>query len=106
MSHKFGMRIATAGLLAGMLSGCNVGGLSQPKTDQSKVCMPSNLASAKKNCSEGELMFYAPNSWGNEQLPLYVIAAMCDTNRPVQYNKSGVVCTYTSKRLAQIENSK
>ncbi len=39
------------------------------------------------------------DSWGNEQLPLNVIATYCNTNDPIEYNQAGVVCTFTDKRL-------
>lgn len=36
--------------------------------------------------------------YGNESLPITVIAAYCNTNRPVYFNKAGVVCTFTNQR--------
>lgn len=48
-------------------------------------------------CPEGKLMFFAPNSFGNKQLPLAVIARYCDTKQPVYYNDGGVVCTKTTR---------
>ena len=84
--------ILTAPLL---LSGC--GGASGT-TDQSKLCIFSNDAQAK-NCKSGELAYFSPDSWGNAQLPLNVIATYCNTDHPVQFNEAGVVCTFTDKRL-------
>ena len=36
--------------------------------------------------------------YGNESLPITVIAAHCNTNRPVYFNKAVVVCTFTNQR--------
>ncbi len=88
-STLLGLSLATAALL----SGC--GG---HHTDQSKLCAFSTDAQAKK-CKAGDLAYFAPNSWGNEQLPLNVIATYCNTNDPIEFNQAGVVCTFTDKRL-------
>ncbi len=45
------------------------------------------------DCPNGLKMFFQPNRWASEQLPLFVIAGYCDTTKPVFYNNSGVVCT-------------
>lgn len=82
-------------LLSALLAGCTQG---RSETDQSKMCIFSNDAQAKK-CTAGQLAFYSPDSWGNEQLPLNVIAVYCNTNDPVFFNKAGVICTFTDKRL-------
>lgn len=85
-----------------LLSAC---GGAQAGTDQSRMCVFSTDAQAKK-CKSGELAFFSPDGWGNEQLPLIVIATYCDTNRPVQFNKAGVVCTFTDKRLWLLKDAK
>lgn len=95
--------IALAGgiLLSTLLAGC---AQNKSETDQSKMCIFSNDAQAKK-CTDGQLAFYSPDSWGNDQLPLNVIAVYCNTNQPVFFNKSGVVCTFTNKRFFLLNNS-
>jgi hypothetical protein len=85
-----------------LLSAC---GGAHGATDQSKLCVFSNDAQAKK-CHSGELAYFSPNSWGNAQLPLNVIATYCNTNEPVQFNEAGVVCTFTDKRLWLLTPSK
>ena len=90
-----GIALAGGILLSALLAGCAQG---RSETDQSKMCIFSNDAQAKK-CTTGQLAFYSPDSWGNEQLPLNVIAVYCNTNDPVFFNKAGVICTFTDKRL-------
>ncbi len=68
------------------------------RTEQSRLCIFGNNTQAKQ-CKAGELAYFSPDSWGNEQLPLNVIATFCNTNQPVLFNKSGVICTFTDKRL-------
>ena len=66
--------------------------------DQSKMCTYSTDKEAKK-CKSGELAWFSPSQWGNEQLPLSVAAAYCDFNYEIMYNKSGVICVFTDKRI-------
>ncbi len=80
----------------GLLTGCNPQGPAT-KTDQSQVCTFGDLQGAS-HCKDGELAFFSPDIYGNESLPITVIAAYCNTNRPVYFNKAGVVCTFTDKR--------
>jgi hypothetical protein len=72
--------------------------LAAPHTNQAKLCIFANADEATA-CHEGELAYFSPESWGNAQLPLGVIATYCNTNRPVQFNQGGVICTFTRKRL-------
>ncbi len=67
------------------------------RTEQSKVCVFSNVAQAAK-CKNGELAFFSPDSWGNDQLPLLVVRLFCNTNHQIVYNDSGVICQFTNKR--------
>jgi hypothetical protein len=82
--------------LAG-LTGC------QPLTssDQANICMVSDDASAME-CKPGKLIFFRPDYFGNEQLPLNIAAAYCDFNHQVMHNKSGVICVFTDKRLSLV----
>lgn len=81
-------------LIALSLTGCAEGA---HYTTQSKLCVFSNDTQAKA-CTSGELAFFSPDSWGNSQLPLNVIGAYCNTNRPIEFNKAGVICTFTTAR--------
>ncbi|MEX1221131.1 MAG: lipoprotein [Idiomarina sp.] len=76
------------------LAGCN----QQPHVDQSNLCIYSNDEEAKQ-CKTGEMAWYKPNRWGNEQLPLSVAGAYCDFNYEVMYNNAGVICVFTDKRM-------
>ena len=93
--------LASCASVAPLLSGCSANG---KETNQSKLCVFSNDAQAKK-CKTGELAYFSPDSWGNDQLPLNVIATYCDTNRPIEFNVSGVICTFTDKRLWLLQPS-
>lgn len=90
--------LALVGLLAGtaLLAACNPQA-ARARTDQSHICTFGDLTQAAR-CKSGELAFFSPDMYGNESLPITVIAAYCDTNDPVYFNKAGVVCTFTDKR--------
>jgi hypothetical protein len=85
-----------------VLTGCSA---QSSHTEQSKLCVFSNNTQAAK-CKNGELAMFSPDSWGNDQLPLDVVASFCNTNHQVIYNKSGVVCEFTNKRLYLTEKKK
>lgn len=98
MNTKTHRALTLAGLLASaaLLAACNPQGATA-KTDQSRICAFDDLTQASR-CKSGELAFFSPTFYGNESLPITVIAAYCDTNDPVYFNKAGVVCTFTDKR--------
>lgn len=58
----------------------------------------SNDEEARK-CVNGELSFFNPTRWGNEQLPLFAVAQYRDTNYNITYNNADVVCVFTDKRV-------
>lgn len=91
------------GALSGMLSACGGGsgasGSASREVAQDSICVYADDDGARK-CKEGQLAWFQPRSWGNEQLPLLVVATYCDTNHQVVMNNAGVVCAFTSKRLA------
>lgn len=64
---------------------------------QGRVCHVSDAAGAK-NCNNGDVLLYRPNIFGNEQLPLLIVAAFCDFGHPIVYNTGGVTCIFTDKR--------
>ncbi|WP_301670256.1 hypothetical protein [Neisseria benedictiae] len=55
------------------LAGCKEQAAQKPPVDQSRICIYSNDEEARK-CVNGELPFFNPTQWGNEQLPLFVVA--------------------------------
>ena len=61
------------------LAGCKKQAAQKPPVDQSRICIYSNDEEARK-CVNGELSFFNPTRWGNEQLSLFVVAQYCDTN--------------------------
>lgn len=77
------------------LTGCN----QKPRIDQSKMCVYSTAEEARQ-CTAGEMSWFRPSRWGNEQLPLNVAGAYCDFNYAVMYNNAGVICIFTDKRLS------
>lgn len=97
------MRTHTKLLLAGLcflpLAGCFKG-----EVDQSVLCTYSSDAEARQ-CKEGELSWFKPTQWNNEQLPLSVAAAYCNFNHEVMYNNAGVICVFTEKRMSLVKNS-
>lgn len=93
------MKLHTFSLLsvALLLSGCLDFQNKAATIDQSKSCLVQTDEQIK-NCKVGELVLFAPQRWGNEQLPLFIIAQYCDTNHQVMYNNSGVVCVFAGER--------
>lgn len=87
-------KIAFITLAAIALVGCN----QKAQIDQSKMCIYSTDEEAKQ-CKSGEMSWFKPSRWGNEQLPLNVAGAYCDFNYEVMCNNSGVICVFTDKRL-------
>lgn len=83
-------------MLALSLTACE----SQDKnvTPQENICVASTLAEARQICKVGELVYFEPSNWGNEQLPTMFIALACDTNKSTYFTKGGVVCTYVERK--------
>ncbi|HEX8821400.1 MAG TPA: hypothetical protein VF794_15850 [Archangium sp.] len=81
-------------VLGGLLAGCG----NQPSVSQENLCVFTSDAEAKK-CKPGELAYFRPQSWGNDQLPLDGAAAFCDFNHQVMTTKGGFICVFTDKRL-------
>ena len=81
-----------------LLSACNN---QTAKIDQSKLCHVQTDAQAKA-CPTGELMFFQPSSFGNEQLPVMIAAAYCDSNYQIMHTSGAVMCVFTDKRLTLV----
>ena len=89
-------------LIAGVITSCGDGGA----VDNSSMCVVSNFNTIPK-CEEGKPIAFLPESWGNDQLPLYFVALHCDLNHQIVHNNGGVVCIYTAKRNKKLlEGSK
>lgn len=82
------------------LVGCDQ--IAGAPVDQSTMCIAATDDEAFQ-CAPGAPFFFKPNTWGNEQLPLAVAALYCDTNRPITHNPTGVICTFTDKRLRLLQ---
>lgn len=80
-----------------VLTGCfeSLGRVSS--IDQSTVCR-FNDTEAAKQCKHGQLAFFQPERFGNEQLPLMVAATYCDFSHPIIHNAGGVVCVLFAHR--------
>lgn len=83
------------GACALALSGCFE---DSSQVDQANLCTYSTDAQAER-CKDGQLAWFKPEQWRNEQLPLSVAAAYCDFNHQVMYNNAGVICVFTNKRM-------
>lgn len=81
-----------------VLTGCFESYGSVSGIDQSAVCRFADTEAAKQ-CKNGQLAFFQPERFGNEQLPLMVAATYCDFNHPIIHNAGGVVCIFFSQRL-------
>ena len=88
-------KIISITLVALALAGCN----QKAQIDQSKMCVYSSAEEAKQ-CKDGEMSWFKPGTWGNEQLPLNAASVYCDFNHEVMYNNAGVICVFTSKRVS------
>ena len=69
------------------------------ETPQDDLCIVTKIRDAGFTCKVGQLMYFEPERWGSEQLPMAVIAFACDTNKPIFYNNGGVVCTFTYRKI-------
>ncbi|MDP3846779.1 MAG: hypothetical protein Q8R10_10210 [Pseudomonas sp.] len=81
------------------LSGCFG---QAPELDQSYLCTYNTDAQAER-CKDGQLAWFKPEQWNNEQEPLSVAAAYCDFTQQIMYNKAGVICVFTNKRMKLVE---
>lgn len=81
-----------------VLTGCFDSFGSASAIDQSTICRFNDTDTAKQ-CKNGQLAFFQPERFGNEQLPLVVAATYCDFNHPIMHTNGGVVCVFTTQRL-------
>lgn len=105
------MKILSLTLLMLILSGCyqtdtkksTTPQVQNIKIDQSNICIFSSDEEAKM-CKTGQLAWFRPSQWGNEQLPLNVAGLYCDFNHQVMNNNSGVICVFTNERLFLLDS--
>ncbi|EGU41576.1 hypothetical protein [Vibrio scophthalmi] len=69
--------------------------------DQAKVCQFANGDEAQDRCKDGDVAMWTPQTFGNEQTPLYYVSLFCDFDAPIIHNIGGVSCIFTTKRKAQ-----
>jgi hypothetical protein len=72
------------------------------RIDQNNKCIVRNITNAGNKCSSGETIGFFPTTFGNTQLPIIFAMSSCNTNKPIVYNKGGVVCVYTDKRFNKV----
>ncbi|MBA6292236.1 hypothetical protein H4J58_01130 [Colwellia sp. MB3u-70] len=63
-----------------------------------KLCTVSDASKAYLNCSDGDIVLFTPERWGNEQFPIKIAAYICNFDKPIVHNKSAVACVFTSAR--------
>lgn len=79
--------------------GSLISGSSGPKQEERQQFCLVRLADVIFMCPDNKLMFFAPMTYGNPQIPLMVIAKHCDEKKPIFYNESGVVCTKVAQKV-------
>lgn len=65
--------------------------------DQSELCQVKGWQydnAVAAGCKSGQKIVYLPDSWGNEQLPIYFAAVNCDMRYAVAMTHGGVACIY------------
>ena len=76
------------------LTACAPAGAPEPQ--QTAICTTNVWAPGanKGFCEEGRKIAYLPESFGNQQLPLYFIGANCDLRYSVAMSNGGAVCIF------------
>lgn len=86
-------------------SGASAGLLGGDGVNPDDVCIYQTDQEAQK-CKDGDLAFFRPSAWGNQQSPLNAAAVYCDWSQQIVYNEAGVVCVFTRKRLHVLNESR
>ena len=86
--------------LVGILA-CTAAG---PSINQETACSVTSVRPQDNNqiCKDGQKVSYAPERWGNEQLPIMFAALNCDHRFEIVHNKSAVSCIF--KQVTSIED--
>lgn len=94
------LSLVTIAAAACLTTACNQ---SNSQTDtvaqQKSKALAEQLCAVDQNfdvshCQNGNRFFFQPSRFGNEQLPIMVIATFCDIHQPVYFNNGGVVCIF------------
>jgi hypothetical protein len=72
--------------------------IEETNTEARKLCTVTDASKAYSSCSDGDIVLFAPSSWGNEQFPVKVAAYICNFDKPIVHTKGGVSCVFTSAR--------
>lgn len=67
-------------------------------------CWGTDYESIDKNCKNGDIMIFVPQTFGNEQYPVIIAGTRCDFEYPIVQTVGGVSCVYSSKRLGNISD--
>lgn len=69
---------------------------AQPAIDQANLCEVKAWQhdAVSQACKPGQKVVFAPDSWGNEQLPVFFAAVNCDMRFAVAMTKGAVSCIY------------
>ena len=92
-------RAAPASSLPAATGSGALAGTPTPEVGQS-LCLVTNV---REHCKEGQLAWFAPERWGNDQLPITFVAAVCDFRHPIVWNNGGVACIYTDVRRNNLQ---
>ncbi|ERI49711.1 hypothetical protein N878_10895 [Pseudomonas sp. EGD-AK9] len=76
----------------------------EPEDVTNKLCIYNTDPQAER-CKAGQMAWFRPDNDQliSEQAALSVAAAYCDFNHEVMYNRAGVVCVFTDKRLDSVK---
>jgi len=83
------------------ISACTAAG---PNINQETACSVTSVRPQDNNqiCKDGQKVSYAPERWGNEQLPIIFAALNCDHRFQIVHNKSAVSCIF--KQVTGVED--
>ncbi len=62
------------------------------------TCIVSKVEAVRSKCKVGDILVFAPNTFGNEQYPILVAGSACDFSKPIVWNTGGVACVLDKPR--------
>jgi len=77
-----------------LMAGCDLS--LDSSLDQEKLCevKSADLDTTTGSCVEGQKIVFAPNSWGNQQLPVLFAAVNCDHRYAIAMSTGAVSCIF------------
>ena len=66
------------------------------KSEPPRLCVVNKLDAS--GCKPGDNIYFKPDYFGNEQLPVEFAAMFCDLSKPVAMTTGGVACTYVGQK--------